>query len=432
MKTTKKFNFKDYTLKKNNLKNYYGLPKDVKFCSNCTYSNQKPNSEKEYIHSIKKQKLTINFDEKNICSACRISNSKKIIDWKIREKELIELCNKHRKNNGEFDCIVPGSGGKDSMFASYILKYKFKMNPLTVTWAPHLYTEWGIKNFYNWIALGYDNYLFTPNKKVQRLLTRLSLENIFHPFQPFIMGQMYFPPKIALKLNIKLIFYGENPTEYGNQSKEDSTSKKNLEYFSVNNFNDIKISGLKINELKKYGLSNNDLSNYYPPKIDDLKKKKIDVRYLGYFIKWEPQKIFYFVGEHCNFLPAPERSAGTYSKYSSIDDKMDDLHYYTTYIKFGIGRATYDSAQEVRNNQLTRNEAIKLINKYDGEYPLRFEKELFEYLSIDQDTYGNISKKFKKPLIDRNYFEELTNKFRSPHLWYFDKENKKFILRKSI
>ena len=72
------------------------------------------------------------------------------------------------------------------------------MNPLTVTWAPHIYTDWGKKNFYNWISSGFDNYLFTPNKKVQRLLTRISLEKIFHPFQPFMMGQMYFPPKIAL------------------------------------------------------------------------------------------------------------------------------------------------------------------------------------------------------------------------------------------
>lgn len=156
------------------------------------------------------------------------------------------------------------------------------------------------------------------------------------------------------------------------------------------------------------------------------------MRYLGYFIKWEPQKNFYFVSEHCNFFPAPERSVGTYSKYSSIDDKMDDLHYYTTYIKFGIGRATYDTAQEIRNDQLTRDEGIKLVRKYDGEYPLRFEKELFEYLSIDEKTFGNISKKFKKPIFDREYLELLTNKFRSPHLWYFDKENNKFTLRKSI
>lgn len=432
MKNTKIFNNKNYFFKNDNPKTFYGLPKDINFCSICTYSNQKPNSEREYKHSIKKKKPIIHFDEKNICSACNVSIKKKEIDWNAREKELIELCNKYRKINGEYDCIVPGSGGKDSMYASYILKYKYKMNPLTVTWAPHIYTDWGKTNFYNWLASGFDNYLFTPNTKVQRLLTRLSLENIFHPFQPFMMGQMYYPPKMALKLNIKLVFYGENPTDYGNQSKEDKSAKKNLQYFSVKNTNNIFIAGLPLTELKKYGLNKNDLNNYMPPNIDDLIKKKIDVRYLGYYLKWQPQTNFYYVSENCNFIPAPERSVGTYSKYSSIDDKMDDLHYYTTYIKFGIGRATYDSAQEIRNNELNREEGINLIRKYDGEYPARFEKELFEYLSIDNETFGKISKKFKYPLFNRNILENLSNKFRSPHLWYYNTKKNGYLLRKTI
>ena len=54
---------------------------------------------------------------------------------------------KHRGKHGEYDCIVPGSGGKDSCYAAHILKYKYGMNPLTVTWPPILYTEYGLKNF---------------------------------------------------------------------------------------------------------------------------------------------------------------------------------------------------------------------------------------------------------------------------------------------
>ena len=306
------------------------------------------------------------------------------------------------------------------------------MNPLTVTWAPHIYTDWGKKNFESWIASGFDNYLLTSNKKVQRILTRLALENIFHPFQPFMMGQMYIPPKIALKFNIKLIFYGENPTEYGNQSDEDENSKKDLKYFSTEDNKNIYISGLSLKELKKFNLSELDLIHYFPPLKSEIIKEKIDVRYLGYFLEWHPQKNFYYVTENCNFIPAPERSAGTYSKYSSIDDKMDDLHYYTTYIKFGIGRATYDSSQEIRNNELLRDEGIKLVRKYDGEYPLRFEKEVFDYLTISKEEFGNVYKKFKNPIFDRSYFKNLSNKFRSPHLWYYDKVSKNFILRQKI
>ena len=114
----------------------------------------------------------------------------------------------------------PGSGGKDSAFASHILKYKYNMNPLTVTWAPHLYTNIGWENFINWSHVGgFDNILFTPNGKLHRYLTRLAFLNLLHPFQPFIIGQKMIGPKFALKYNIKLIFYGENQAEYGNLLK---------------------------------------------------------------------------------------------------------------------------------------------------------------------------------------------------------------------
>ena len=121
-----------------------------------------------------------------------------------------------------------------------------------------------------------------------------------------------------------------------------------------------------------------------------------------------------------DFHASPERTPGTYSKYNSIDDKMDDLHYFTTYIKFGLGRATYDAAQEIRNSEITRDEGISLVEKYDGEYPLRFETELFDYLSIRKEEYPEASKWFDQPIVDRDYFLSLADKFRSPHLWKLD------------
>ena len=96
------------------------------------------------------------------------------------------------ENNGEYDCIVPGSGGKDSVFAFDILKYKYKMNPLTITWSPHMYTEIGWENFQSWLHKGgFDNYLYTPNPKIHRRITREAGMNtrLMHPFQPFIIGQ---------------------------------------------------------------------------------------------------------------------------------------------------------------------------------------------------------------------------------------------------
>lgn len=402
---------------------YYGLPAGVSFCAKCTYSNQKPNSEKEYKHNINTKKPTVAFDGDGVCSACRITEKKRNIDWQERERQLRALCDRYRRNDGHYDCLVPGSGGKDSFFAAYKLKYEYGMNPLTVTWAPHIYTDWGWKNFQAWMHTGFDNYLFTPNGRVHRLLTRLALESMFHPFQPFIVGQMYFPPKIAAQLNIPLVFYGENPAEYGNQAKDDSRASKDWSYFTAADPSEIYVAGVSLQNLKtQFGLTDIDLEPYLPPNPAVLQDKQIDVQYLGYYLPWHPQECYYYAVEYGAFQASPERTAGTYSKYSSIDDKIDDLHYYTTFIKFGIGRATYDSSQEIRNGEITREEGAALVSRYDGEYSQRFEKDNFAYVSLPEKQFPLASKQFEQPMMDRAYFDRLTDKFRSPHLWMHDGE----------
>ena len=103
---------------------------------------------------------------------------------------MLKLLDKFRKKNGDYDCIVPGSGGKDSAFAAHILKYKYGMNPLTITWPPIMYTEYGKKNFDNWLKIGgFDNITLKPNPRVMKILTKLAIENLLHPFQTFILGQ---------------------------------------------------------------------------------------------------------------------------------------------------------------------------------------------------------------------------------------------------
>lgn len=415
----------------NDLEAFYGLPEKIEFCAKCSYSNQKPNSEKEHKHTIDTKKPTVSFDDDGVCSACRIAERKSEIDWDDRERQLRELCDRYRRSDGHYDCLVPGSGGKDSFYAAHKLKYEYGMTPLTVTWAPHIYTDWGRDNFEAWIAAGFDNYLFTPNGRTHRLLTRLALETMFHPFQPFMMGQMYFPPKMAVKLNIPLVFYGENPTEYGNDPDENPSAAKDLSYFTSDDRDGLYVAGVSVSDLKNdFGMSETDLNAFLPATPDEIEGSQINVRYLGHYLPWHPQSCYYYAVENGGFKAAPERSAGTYSKYSSIDDKIDDLHYFTTFIKFGIGRATYDSAQEVRNGDITREEAAALVGRYDGEYSDRFEQENFAFLSLPENEFPVASKMFEHPIMDRDYFDRLTDKFRSPHLWKF--EDGQWQLRKNV
>jgi len=367
-------------------------------------SNQRPSSVPEFKHTRdRKGAKYIQFNSLGVCEGCEQCKRKESIDWDKREKELIKLCDKYRRTDGRYDCIVPGSGGKDSAITSHLLKYKYGMNPLTVTWPPILYTEYGYKNFNNWIDIGgFDNISYKRNGRIMKLLTKLSIENLLHPFQTFIIGQKNISPKIALNYNIPLIFYGENQAEYGNPIADNRTSLMDQSFYTFDNINELYLAGLSIKELReKYDIQLNDLLPYLPPTPEEYKAgQDIEFHYLGYYIKWIPQEAYYYSVENTGFVARPYRSQGTYSKYSSIDDKIDDLHYYTTFIKFGIGRATYDASQEIRNNHLTRDEGKVLVKRFDGEFPDKYFNEIMEFLEM-------------KP----EHFHDLCDSFRSPHLW---------------
>ena len=148
-------------------------------------------------------------------------------------------------------------------------------------------------------------------------------------------------------------------------------------------------------------------------------EKFIEMHYFGYYQKWIPQEIYYYAFHNTGFRPRPFRSQGTYQKYASIDDKIEDLHYYTAHVKFGIGRTHYDVGQEIRSKDITTEEGKSLIKKFDGEYPKRFIDDIFKYLSIDQSNFGKLSDYFEEPIINQNYFDDLCDRFRSPHIWKF-------------
>ena len=219
---------------------------------------------------------------------------------------------------------------------------------------------------------------------------------------------------IASKFNIPLVFYGENQAEYGNSKEENKTSLMSDKFFSQKEISDIKIGGKSIRSiLKDTKFKINEFQPYLPIDTYEIKNKKIEQRFLGYFLKWDPQECFYYAVQNTGFKTNSERTEGSYSKYSSIDDKIDPFHYYCTYIKFGIGRTTYDAAQEIRNQKISREEGVALVNKYDDEFPKKYFKEFLNYLDIDEKTFWST-----------------VDHFRSPHLW--TRKNNKWFLNKKI
>lgn len=377
------------------LQKQYNLPSDIKFCAECTVSNQRPR---------------IAFDENGVCSACNYAKFKRTeIDWDQRERELIALCDKHRKSNGDYDVIVPCSGGKDGSFVAHQLKYKYGMNPLAVTWAPLKATAIGRQNLDAFIASGFDHILGTPNPIVTRKLTELSFKHLGDPFQPFIYGQTNYPLHMAVKHNVQLIMYGENgEVEYGGDMKNAFKPNRDIADHDKHYF-----SGLPPEFWAEHGVSLAELHPFMAPKFEDTVKNGTDIHFLGYYKFWDPQENYYYCLEHTGFTPNNERSEGTYSKYASLDDKIDGFHYYLAYIKFGIGRTTSDSAHEIRDGKITREEGVALVQRYDHEFPKKNYEEFLEYCGITEDD-----------------FHAVIDSWRSDHIWAQDGNN--WRLRKPV
>ena len=360
----------------------YNLPEQVKFCKKCTISNQRPR---------------ITFDESGICSACNFALFKRTkIDWEKRKKELHSLLDKHRKSDGSYDVIVPCSGGKDGSFVAHKLKTEYGMNPLCVTWAPLVSTELGRTNLNSFIQSGFNHILGTPNPLITKKLTRLSFKEIGDPFQPFIYGQTNFPLTIAVKYNIQLIFYGENgEVEYGGDMKNAYVPTRQISDHNKHYF-----SSYSPSVWTKYGFKSNEMEPFMAPQYDQIIKNKTEIHFFGYYEFWDPQENYYYAQKNTGFKPNDERSEGTYSRYASLDDKLDGFHYYLAFIKFGIGRTTSDTAHEIRDEKIDREEGIALVKRYDSEFPKKYYEIFLEYCGITNKE-----------------FNDVIDSWRSPHIW---------------
>jgi N-acetyl sugar amidotransferase len=360
----------------------YNLPPKVEFCRKCTMSNQRPR---------------IQFDLEGVCSACNFSKDKiSLIDWAGRWGELEALADEVRSSDGSFDVVVPCSGGKDGSFVAHTLKTKLGLNPLCVTWSPIRPTRIGQANLRRFIDSGFSHIMGTPNPEVTRKLTRDSLIELGDPFQPFIYGQTNFPLSVAVTNGIKLVMYGENgEVEYGGDMRSAFSPIKDVKNYDRHYF-----SGLPVSFWTDLGYSENELAMFQGPENHMLEESQTSVHFMGYYTAWNPQGNYYYAAENCGFEPGEKRSEGTYSRYASLDDKFDGFHYYLSFIKFGIGRATSDTAHEIRDELITREEGVQLVQRYDGEFPGEYLNEFLDYCKISKDE-----------------FDEVIDSWRSDHIW---------------
>lgn len=348
------------------------------------------------------------FDAEGICNACRHAENKyDHIDWDARKKEFLEILSKYKRNDGYWDCIVPWSGGKDSSTVAYRLKFEFGMNPLLVTFSPQVPTEIGNHNREEMINLGFDSIFLRPDQKIHRYLSRRFFIERGDQKIAWTAGINSTPVRMAVSLNIPLVFYAEHgESEYGGKIlSEEHRKMRDFTEFLENQIGDDPANWVDDN------VSREDLNPYIYPEVEEVKKVGVKALYFGYFFKWSMQNNYNFIKTKIDFKTHPSgRTPGTVTDYDSVDDKSDNLYYYMQYIKFGFGRAIRDLSRMIQNNQITREEALKLAKKYDGEFCEEYFNDMLKYLNLDEKE-----------------FWEIIDKHRNPEIW--KKDNDKWELR---
>ena len=371
----------------------------IKLCKKCVTPSTRPR---------------VVFNKDGVCNACINSEEKKSIDWNKRREEfkkiIIEIKDYKTKNNLDHDCIVPWSGGKDSTSIALKLKLEWGLNPLLVTCSPLILNQIGQENRELLLQEGFDNVFVRPNQKIAKILARRFFIERGNPKVAWDAGVNSIPVKTAINFKIPYIFYAEHgESEYGGLVlHEDSKKIRDLEEVIEHQIGDFPENW--VNDKVKI----DDLYFYKFPSEEVLKKNKVKSMYFSYFFKWSMADNYDYVKDVMPEFKTNEygRTTGTFTDFDSLDDKIDDLYYYMQFIKFGFGRAVRDTSRFIQNDRMTREEAIEIVKKYDGEYPERNLSEVIKFLNMTNSEFTEIIDKHRNNEIweNKGNFWELKNK----------------------
>ena len=350
----------------------------MKYCKKCLYPDTKPQ---------------LIFNDKGVCSACENMKKKEMIDWNEKKKEFGLILEKYRNRDGKnYDCIIPVSGGKDSTYQTYVMKKEYGLNPLVVNFHPLDQTNIGKKNLDNLKKIGVDCIEFSPNPIIYQKLAKYGLTELGDFQWPEHLGIFTIPVQIAVKYNIPLIMWGENPQlEYGQPTDIDKDTildrewnEKNGGYF---------LDKIKPQDMTKYGFSISDLKPYLYPSDDEIKQVGVTGIFLGSYHKWDIFKQLEFV-KTIGFSENNEIMEGTYNKWENLDVYFTVFHDYFKFLKYGFGRTTDHVSIEIRYGGISREDGIELVKKYDGKIPKKYLKEFLQAADISEKEFHSICDKF--------------------------------------
>tara|TARA_B110000003_G_C16577434_1_gene506709 strand:- start:497 stop:1387 length:891 start_codon:yes stop_codon:yes gene_type:complete len=272
------------------------------------------------------------------------------------------------------------------------------MNPLCVCFETTYASEIGNQNLDNISKLGIDVIHFKKNHPVYKSMVIESFKRVGDEMWPNHIGIFTIPVMFAVKLNIPLIIWGENPQmEYGAPDLRSVQSRilnrKWLEEFGG-------LLGNRIEDMIGVnGISKKELTPYFYPSDDEIERVGVTGVFLGTYFFWDARKQLEIIMKKGFKIKEDGPVEGTYTNYENLDERIHGLHDYLKYVKYGFGRATDHACIDIRNNRLTRSEAVNKILKYDGKYPHYGVKSFMEYSGLTKNTIDKVIDSFTNPLL---------------------------------
>lgn len=373
----------------------------MKYCKKCLQPDTRPE---------------IIFNHDQVCYACCYEESKKEIDWDLREKELKDIAKKakeeRKKRNGSYDCVIGVSGGKDSTFQAVYAKEKLGLRPLLVNCAPDEITDIGRKNLDNLSNLGFDMISIKPNPNIAKQLARKTFferGNIVAASEYCLWSSAYI---IADKFNISLVIQGENG---GLTLGTSDTSEAAEDAFSAARQNTLKQSDALGLIEGEDNLSAEDVYFYQFPNIEEMRKKGIQAIYLQYYVKeWSQvgNADFSIARGFLGNMTDDLHDLGRYRRFTALDTDLSVANQMIKYLKFGFGFATDEACYDIREGRLSREDAVWYIKEYDGKCGDKFIKAACEYLSITEKEFWDVVDKYvNRELFEKNECGHWTPKF---------------------
>lgn len=328
---------------------------------------------------------TISFDSEGVCSVCRqVEFKNEKIDWDDRQRQLDGLIAEYA-NKGIYDCIVPFSGGKDSVFQLWYIVRKLKLKPLVVR-----FNHWGYRpkveenNTMVFKKLGVEVVEFTPNFHVVRELMLESFKRrgdfCWHCHTGIYAGVMH----MAIKFETPLIFWGESTAEYHSWY-----TFEEMEEVDEKRFNRLMNQGITADDMYEFlqgRVEMRDLWMFNYPKRKDLIKLKVRSICLGNYIKWDTKANVELIGKELDWHGHQVEGVPPEYHYEKVECTFQGMRDYSKFVKRGYGRANHLLSIDIRNGRKTREEALEIEKEYDGKRPASMDWFL-EILNMTEDEY---------------------------------------------